>query len=102
MSIRLTDCLQDLLIYLALLVTCGDNFSEDDDGTRDLERYMQEGLERVNAQATSRAQTLKRWARVPEEFSVDTGELTPTLKLKRKNVADKYTDIIAQLYNPDG
>jgi long-chain acyl-CoA synthetase len=49
-------------------------------------------------------QTIKKFILLPRDFSVDGGELTPTLKLKRKVVYDKYQAQIEQLYlrNGDG
>ncbi|MDX1673133.1 MAG: long-chain fatty acid--CoA ligase, partial [Balneolaceae bacterium] len=35
---------------------------------------------------------------VPEEFSVETGELTPTLKVKRRIVEDKYSHLIDDMF----
>jgi long-chain acyl-CoA synthetase len=32
------------------------------------------------------------------EFTIDTGEITPTLKLKRKVIESKYKDLIDGLY----
>ncbi len=38
---------------------------------------------------------------VPNEFSVETGELTPTLKVKRRIIEDKYGDLIADIFEGD-
>ncbi len=42
---------------------------------------------------------VKRIALVADEFSVDGGELTPTLKVKRRVVEQKYGDLIESLYS---
>ena len=41
---------------------------------------------------------IKRYTLLPEPFSMETGELTNTLKVKRKVVAEKYKDIIDKMY----
>ena len=48
----------------------------------------------VNAKAVSRAATIKRWAILDHDFSIDNGELTPTMKVKRNVVYKKYNAII--------
>jgi long-chain acyl-CoA synthetase len=35
---------------------------------------------------------------LPQEFSVETGELTPTLKVKRRVIQDKYGDLIEEMF----
>jgi long-chain acyl-CoA synthetase len=42
---------------------------------------------------------IKKVAVLPTEFSQETGELTPTLKVKRRVIADKYRDVIDRLYS---
>lgn len=41
---------------------------------------------------------IKRFKIMPNEFSQESGELTPTLKMKRRLVSDKYKAIIDELY----
>lgn len=58
---------------------------------------FQEVEARCNAKV-ARYQTIKRIAVLPGEFSVDGGELTPTLKLRRGFVATRYATEIDALY----
>ena len=45
-----------------------------------------------------RHEQIKRWAILPAEFSIATGELTPTLKLKRRVIVERWGSVIDQLY----
>jgi long-chain acyl-CoA synthetase len=42
--------------------------------------------------------TVKRFALIPDELTVDSGLLTPTLKVKRPKIREAYADEIAALY----
>lgn len=42
---------------------------------------------------------IRRIALLPEEFSIDRGELTPTLKVKRRVIDEKFGDLIEELYS---
>jgi long-chain acyl-CoA synthetase len=46
-------------------------------------------------------EAIKRIGIVPEEWSVETSELTPSMKLKRRIILDKYKDRIAAFYKED-
>ncbi len=46
----------------------------------------------------ARYQTIKKFEILPEPFSVDGGELTPTMKVKRNVVNDKYRAVIQRFY----
>ena len=43
---------------------------------------------------------IKRYRLLPAELSIDGGELTPTLKVKRRVIAEKWGDLIDELYTP--
>ncbi|KAM3610525.1 uncharacterized protein V6R79_005183 [Siganus canaliculatus] len=61
-------------------------------------KAIQEGLERVNARATSNAQKVQKWVILEQDFSVGGGELGPTLKLRRPIVVKMYQDKIDEIY----
>ncbi len=46
-------------------------------------------------------ETIKKFAIAPEDFTQEGGELTPTLKVKRKVVTEKYATELEQLYAED-
>ena len=47
----------------------------------------------------SQYEKVKRIALIENEFTVDGGELTPTLKVKRRVVEEKYRDVIDAIYS---
>ncbi len=59
--------------------------------------YIDAQIADVNSQLAS-YQTIKKFTILPEPFSVEGGELTPTLKMRRKIIAPKYQDEIDALY----
>ena len=75
--------------------------SPDDLVTRaDVRGLFQPIVDRANSELASYAQ-VKRFALLPAEFSVATDELTPTLKVKRRVVEDRWKDVIDALYSED-
>jgi long-subunit acyl-CoA synthetase (AMP-forming) len=59
--------------------------------------YLEKQVEAVN-QGLARYETIKKIAILPRELSVDAGELTPTLKLKRRATHERHKDAIEALY----
>jgi long-chain acyl-CoA synthetase len=49
-------------------------------------------------QRLARVQQIKAWRLLPTEWTADSEELTPTLKLKRRIIHTKYADTIDSLY----
>jgi len=41
---------------------------------------------------------IKKLALLENEFTIEGGELTPTLKVKRRVIDEKYRDVIEELY----
>ena len=51
--------------------------------------------------SVSHAESIRKFRILPVDFTEDTGELTPTMKVKRKVVAEKFADDINALYAKD-
>jgi len=61
----------------------------------------QAAVDAANARL-SRPEQVKRWALLPVEWTAESAELTPTLKLKRRVVARNYATEIESLYTHEG
>lgn len=60
---------------------------------------IQAEIDSVNARL-ARIEQIKRFAIVPDDWTQESGELTPTLKLKRAVVFERYADRFGELYEP--
>jgi long-subunit acyl-CoA synthetase (AMP-forming) len=58
---------------------------------------FQKGVDAVNSNLAN-VEKIKRFTVLPNDLSQDGGELTPTLKVKRKVVNEKYADQIQAIY----
>jgi long-subunit acyl-CoA synthetase (AMP-forming) len=59
--------------------------------------FLQRQIDKVN-ERLARVQTVKKFKILLKDFSVEGGELTPTMKVKRKVVTEKYKKEIEELY----
>lgn len=63
----------------------------------EVKKRFQEEVDDINKKF-GHWEMIKRFELTPEVWSIDGGELTPTLKLKRKNVKEKYQDLYDKIY----
>ncbi len=63
----------------------------------ELRATVQAAIDDANL-SVSRAESIRKFAILPHDLSVDSGELTPTLKVRRAMVEKSYGDIIDELY----
>jgi long-chain acyl-CoA synthetase len=63
----------------------------------DLHAELSRAVERVNS-THSHAEAIRRWRVLPRDLTLSGGELTPTLKVKRHLVAQRWADVIDEMY----
>ena len=78
----------DKKTYLVALVV-----SESEENKKEIEFY----LENLN-KSLSLVEKVKKFKLIKEEFTIENGMLTPTLKLKRKKILEKYKEDLEKLY----
>ncbi|MBW1872724.1 MAG: AMP-binding protein, partial [Deltaproteobacteria bacterium] len=62
-----------------------------------IRRLIEAEIEERNQQLAG-FEAVRRFAILPEPLSLDAGEITPTLKLRRKEVEERYRDLIEAMY----
>ena len=62
---------------------------------------IQDELDRANAKY-AQVEQIKKFVILDHDLSQATGELTPTLKVKRNVVNDKYADLFEAMYSSRG
>jgi long-chain acyl-CoA synthetase len=63
----------------------------------DLQGEIAGAIEEAN-KAVSRAEAIRQWRILPSDFTEESGELTPTMKLKRNVIVEKRADDIEAVY----
>jgi long-chain acyl-CoA synthetase len=62
------------------------------------QKMVGEYVDELNARV-NRWETIKKWKVLDHDLSVETGELTPSMKVKRNVVEDNYADLIDSFYS---
>jgi long-chain acyl-CoA synthetase len=63
-----------------------------------IQKLVQENIEKLNSHL-AKYETIKKFHVLPKEFTVEDGDLTPSLKVKRKQVCKKYEKLLEGMYS---
>jgi len=74
---------------------------EDVVNSDDVKNRIWEDIDKYNKRF-GKVQQIKKFALIGDEWSVETGELTPTLKVKRRIIKEKYQDFFEKIYSESG
>ena len=61
--------------------------------------HIQGVIDRINLKAISKVQRIKKWIIIPLDFSLASGEMTPTMKLKKQFIINKFGKEIESMYS---
>tara|TARA_B100001123_G_C15276793_1_gene1012474 strand:+ start:245 stop:2020 length:1776 start_codon:yes stop_codon:yes gene_type:complete len=90
------DIPKDPLAQLAMLKENGhelSDFTESDE----LKSEVQAQVDNLNNQFSDPEQ-VKKFLILPRDFTIDDGELTPTLKIRRKQINENWSELIESIY----
>lgn len=84
----------DRLPYVTAIFTLNPTAAEH---VQDKDAEVKKIVAKANARLASFEQ-IRKFRILDREFSVDTGELTPTMKVRRSKVLEKYKELVAEMY----
>jgi long-chain acyl-CoA synthetase len=64
----------------------------------DVKNRIWEDIDKYN-ERFGKVQQIKKFVLIEDEWSTESGELTPTLKLKRRIIKEKYQDLFEKIYS---
>ncbi|WP_410654289.1 AMP-dependent synthetase/ligase [Amycolatopsis sp. lyj-112] len=76
-----------------LQLTEGQSFADNEQVRAEIEKAVESANSRL-----ARIEQIKRYHVIPKAWTPESGEVTPTLKLKRRIINDRYAPAIADLY----
>lgn len=86
--------------YVAALLTVDAARSQHRLSAEALTEAINDAVEHANTKL-SRSERVRAFAILDEPFSVENGQLTPTLKLRRERIVQKYSTLVEGIYRTD-
>lgn len=85
---------------LEIVKSLGSKAETVEDAQKDplINNYIKQKIGEANKNAISNAHCVQKYIIAPKDFTIEGDELTPTLKLKRKIVLEKYKNEIEEMY----
>lgn len=88
---------KDPLQQIKMLNENGHELSDFTD-SEEIKSELQSEVNRLNEQFSNPEQ-LKKFVILPRDLTIDNGELTPTLKIRRKQINENWSDMIESMYD---
>ncbi len=88
------DALQELLLKMDIPFTSWEEVVE----LEKIREFYREKIDEIQ-KGLSGFEMVKKFAIMPAEFEIGSGEITPTLKVKRNVVLQKYAGLVDKMYN---
>jgi long-chain acyl-CoA synthetase len=88
----------DFILKWAKLKKLNISIRKDVVNSIDVKNRIWEDIDKYNKQF-GKVQQIKKFAVIEDEWSVETGELTPTLKVKRRIIQEKYKELFEKIYS---
>ena len=96
-GIEATEIPKDPVEQNQMIMDNGKNLSDFTD-SKEMHAELSKEIDRLN-QNFSNPEQIKKFSILPRDFSIDEGELTPTLKIRRKQINDNWADTIDKMYS---
>ena len=80
-----------------MIINNGKSLSDFTD-SKEMHAELSKEVDRLNLKFSNPEQ-IKKFSILPRDFSIDKGELTPTLKIRRKQINDNWADTIDKMYS---
>jgi long-chain acyl-CoA synthetase len=87
------DKIKDYFQRMSVTIDAGIDITTD----KDILKLIRSELDKFN-KLFSAHEHVKKFQLIPNEWTIDGGELTPTLKLKRKKIMEKYGHLVEKIY----